>query len=183
MAKQESKGAHILCSHWPSEPPMKRLTGQARSPAWSDRTERKQLLFSSRNSRQFEAHRLKISTLHLVRISFWSHHWHAVYKLLALASRHWRKGTQRKKIYQQTWLKLAQDSDRHESEQLGDDIKDTSMQSVGSAERERERRREGRGGERERKRRNNQGIISSSGRIYFLGNIYKLTQILNTSTI
>lgn len=92
---------------------------------------------------------LKISTLHLIRISFWSCHQHAVYRRPALASRQRKMCTEKKNLP----ADMTQDSEKHASERLGDDTKDlVSMQTMKSAlEREGERGRE-EGRERKEKR-------------------------------
>lgn len=89
-----------------------RQTGQGRSPAWSDRTERKQLLFSNRNSSQFETHMLRISTLHLIRISFWSHHQHAALQTTGTSSKILKKMCTKERSTSRrdwNWLKTLTD--------------------------------------------------------------------------
>ena len=64
-----------------------RQDGQ-KEPSMEGQNGKKTAAFSSRNSNQLEAHVLRISTLHWIKISLWRHHQHPVYILPALTSRH-----------------------------------------------------------------------------------------------
>lgn len=94
----------IPCLYWSSWAASTEIGRQNRAGAQDGVTEQKESsCFLSRNSCQFGARLLRISTLHLIRIPFWSHQQHTVYRLQALAQ-DIEENVHKEKISRQTWL-------------------------------------------------------------------------------
>lgn len=111
----------------------------------------------------------------LLKVSLCSHYQHTVYRPQTLIQ-DTEENMHEEGTYQQTWLKLAQDFDRHEIEQVRGETKEIiSVPFMGSF------------GEREKgKRRGREEIITAQffrKDLYLLENIYKPTQNWNSSTI
>lgn len=111
----------------------------------------------------------------LLKVSLCSHYQHTVYRPQTLIQ-DTEENMHEEGTYQQTWLKLAQDFDRHEIEQVRGETKEIiSVPFMRSF------------GEREKgKRRGREEIITAQffrKDLYLLQNIYKPTQNWNSSTI